>query len=144
MLTFNPFELHKIDINDLIDCKGNDDQNDFPYTTAYDFLMGSCHLFALALYRKFGYKICEIRDSHNNLTHSFCVVKNDLQTFFIDVRGATIDFKEFISYFSTTITTRDIHPLGTQDEVQLKDKWDIIGLQFANAIIEKYPECYTI
>lgn len=70
---------------------------------AYDFLHGSCNEFAYMLNEKYGYPVFEIKDEKGNLIHSFTRVDTDSQHYFIDVRGITTDYSEFISEFEDWI-----------------------------------------
>lgn len=51
------------------------------------------------LNEKYGYQVFEIKDEEGNLIHSFTRVDTDSQHYFIDVRGITTDYSEFISEF---------------------------------------------
>lgn len=67
--------------------------------SAYDFLHGCCNEFAYMLNEKYGYPVFEIKGEEGNLIHSFARVDTDSKHYFIDVRGITTDYSEFISEF---------------------------------------------
>ncbi len=66
-----------------------------PYEDASYFLQGSCELFALALHQEFGFKVYTIPTKIS--FHCFCKSNYNGAEVYIDVRGATTDFNEFIS-----------------------------------------------
>lgn len=63
----------------------------------YEFLHGYCDSFATALHKKYGYPIEAIYNGH--LTHAYCVVERDGVKYYIDARGITNDWGEFITEF---------------------------------------------
>lgn len=65
----------------------------------YDFLHGYCNEFAYMLNEKYGYPIYEIVDHTGTLIHSFARLDQNNIHYFIDVRGITTDYHEFISEF---------------------------------------------
>lgn len=69
------------------------------YINAYNFLHGYCNEFAYMLNEKYGYPVFEIKGEEGNLIHSFARVDTDSEHYFIDVRGITTDYSEFISEF---------------------------------------------
>lgn len=67
--------------------------------TAYDFLHGYCDEFAFSLHEKFGYPVYQINDEDGKMIHCFAmIIFNDIH-YFIDVRGVTTDYSEFLSEF---------------------------------------------
>lgn len=77
-----------------------------PYDGAHDFLQGSCQLFSLALHKKFGYEAFEIQGK--NGVYYFCRSTHNGQPIYIDIRGATTDFNEFLA--------------GTMSQIRADDK----------------------
>lgn len=69
------------------------------HINAYDFLHGYCNEFAYMLNEKYGYPIYEIVDHTGTLIHSFARLDQNNIHYFIDVRGITTDYHEFISEF---------------------------------------------
>ena len=69
-----------------------------------DFLHGWCEIFAYMLHRRFGWPIEVIRDEDGFLIHAYCVRKvkdrfgKEIPAF-VDVRGETTDYREFINEF---------------------------------------------
>ncbi len=104
----------------------------------YDFLHGSCDIFAEMLHEKYGYDI-EYAECLG-LVHAYCVCEYNNQTYYIDVRGICTEtfgfmeeFKEFIfpGKFSvqrlSSIPDRYIH-----NEDMARER------SVAKAIIERY------
>jgi hypothetical protein len=115
---------------------------DCPYDDAYTFLHGSCDLFACALHKQFGYEICEIENKNNKAIHWFCQSKYNGNTIYIDVRGATTDFGEFISEFEGLISENDSMTCKNIEDADLHNEWVITGFLFAYAVINEHPEYY--
>lgn len=64
--------------------------------TAYDYLHGYCDSFTYVLNKRYGYPIFEIRANDGSLVHCFAKVDVASSILFIDVRGITTDYFEFI------------------------------------------------
>ena len=60
----------------------------------YDFLHGSCDVFARYLHDTYGYRV-ESLYKHGYLIHSYCVATVNGKPVYIDIRGTTDDLKEF-------------------------------------------------
>lgn len=63
----------------------------------YDFLHGSCDIFAEVLHEKYGYTL-EYAECLG-LLHAYCVKELDGHTYYIDVRGICSDYDEFLEDF---------------------------------------------
>ena len=75
-------------------------QDELSCIDMYKYLHGYCYLFALMLSKVFGYKIKSFWTSKDNLIHAFCVTQSkDGKEYYIDARGYTDDYDEFISEF---------------------------------------------
>lgn len=115
-----------------------------PYQHLSIFLHGSCQLFALALNKKYGYPVYEILQN-GEMVHSFCIMPYLRQKMYIDIRGATSDFEDFmrgvciIDGKEYSLRLRNI-----QEDERLNNEWDDIGYAFARAIIEKFSEYYEL
>ena len=112
-----------------IQCK-DENAMDYLYTDAWIFLHGSCHLFALALHKEFGYEVYEIRDVY------------------IDVRGVTTDFSECMSDFQNMFYNSFYYGVyrivarNLEEDMKLGDEGDMTGYLFAQSIIKKYRNFY--
>lgn len=71
---------------------------------AYDLLHGNCTVFASVLNREFGYPVYAAFDYDKNMVHSFCFNEYDE---FVDVRGTTSDYVEFLEEFEDEIDVQD-------------------------------------
>lgn len=71
--------------------------------TAYDYLHGHCDLFAYALYERYSLPLYEIRNNKNDLVHCFAITETSSGKMFVDVRGATTDYFEFVDDFEDFI-----------------------------------------
>ena len=122
------------------------DDIEFPYGTADLLLRGSCHLFALSLKKVFGYTPYIIKGVTGGGFHSFCQIYRNKKWYYVDARGITSSFSEFMDvaktfvsdeYIIRQVTTTDSKE-WTEDENYVEE-----GLAFAEAVIERYRECYS-
>lgn len=124
---------------------GSAPDEDGVYSDAAVFLMGSCQLFSYALMNAFGYIPYEIRDNSNNI-HCFCQSKYQGKRVYIDVRGITSDFDEFlrtscISHSGEITIIRQ----GVSKADLFPAEWDEdFGLPFARRIVKEYSAHYTV
>ena len=64
------------------------------------FLHGNCDIFACYLHEKYGYEIKAIYEyDSNQLIHVYCTAEINNKTVYIDVRGITDDWNEFITEY---------------------------------------------
>lgn len=113
------------------------------YYSAEDFLHGICHIFAYALHQKFGYDILELKSNSGSTVHWCCISNYNGKEIYIDVRGVTSDFDEFLFEFYPEIRedfSKNIIKNLTNYEIELEKN----ELKFANEIIEKYYNYYLI
>ena len=107
------------------------------------FLHGFCHIFAYALHKKYGYKIFEFKNPSGTMIHWCCIKKYKGYKLFIDVRGITSNYNEFLDEFQPDMgecpTIKNIVNLS-----KYNDEWEEKWVDFANEIIEKYPEYYFL
>lgn len=77
-----------------------EDDEHRPYkATPMDYLHGKCDVFASFIKRHLGYPIYAIKkDGH--IVHVFNMVEKNGENLYIDVRGITNDFEEFICEYS--------------------------------------------
>ncbi len=66
---------------------------------AYQFLHGYCYVFAEALHDIYGYQVENAYGENGFLVHSYCITYDEDSPLFIDVRGITDDYQEFIEEF---------------------------------------------
>lgn len=136
--------LNKIAYTDYFDAEPNEE---FPYGTADSLLRGSCQLFALSLSKMFGYQAYVIECIYTKRFHAFCRVSKNGQLYYIDARGVTTSFDEFMevaSFFVPSdynireITSTDLEVWNSDEEYLME------ALAFAEAVIKDYEENYRI
>ena len=79
---------------------GAEPNEEFPYGYADSLLRGSCQLFALSLSKQFGYQAYVIESNDTKRFHAFCRVSKNNQFYYIDARGVTTSFDEFMEVAS--------------------------------------------
>lgn len=113
---------------------------------AYDFLHGFCYEFALVLNQLYGYEIECILDENNELVHAYCIIKNDNNNVYIDIRGITTDYHLFIKEFDDWIEYFNIPTYPLPKTMPIK-KWEQkekdctpypYALEIAKKIIEDF------
>lgn len=118
---------------------------DCPYDNAYIFLKGICHIFAFALHTNFGYEMYEIISEDGKSNHSFCKSNYQGKDIYIDVRGATTEFKEFFWEFRYMIGEKyNFKKYESINSLDFRDEWEDNGFKFANAIIAMNLEIYSL
>lgn len=117
--------------------------NDKIYYQADVFLHGICHVFAYTLHQRFGYDILEIENESGTTTHWCCLSKYRGKDLYIDVRGMTTDFNEVLWDFRPNI---DNHPVKRiiEDLSPYEDEWEDDTIKFANELIDKYFDYYSL
>lgn len=123
------------------------DDEEFLHTCAYYLLCGSCHIFALSLKKIFAYDAYIIEEVNDKGFHVFCQIYENRQVYYIDARGITTSFDEFMDVAKTFINDEYIiRPVESSDIEKWTEGDPYIdkGYAFAEAIIENYKECYTM
>ena len=156
LYSFGRYGFHKGFYNDespaesLMDIQYTDfweypEDDEFPYYNAYSLLCGSCHLFALALQKIFNYNAYIIEEKCRKGFHAFCQIYVNRKWYYVDARGITSSFDEFMDIAKTFVTDEYIiRPIEFSDieEWNVDDNYTEEGLAFAEAVIRKYKECY--
>ena len=127
-----------------INC-GDEDAVDYRYETSDVFLHGSCQLFSLALHKRFGYDAYKITWDGKHI-HYFCMIDFGKTKIYVDVRGMTTNFDEFVATFYPGLLhiPYSIEPQDITEDEDLSAEGDITGYAFANEIIERYPNYYCL
>ena len=73
------------------------DDDEFPYDSAHSLLRGSCNHFAVALHKVLGYTPYIIEQTDKRGFHAFCQVCKNGKLYYVDARGVTSSFDEFMS-----------------------------------------------
>ena len=64
------------------------------------FLHGNCDIFACYLHEKYGYEMKAVYEyDSEELIHAYCTAEVNNKTVYIDIRGITDDWNEFITEF---------------------------------------------
>ena len=154
---FGRYECHKGFYNDedpikplneiyYTDFFEDPDDKDFPYYSAYQLLCGSCHLFALSLKKLLGYSVYIIEGINERGFHVFCQINKYKKWYYVDARGITSSFNEFMDIAQTFVTDEYIiRQIDDADIVEWKDDdYYEEATAFAEAVIMKYRECYIL
>lgn len=122
------------------------DDEEFPYTAAWQLLMGSCNHFALGLKNVLGYTPYIIHGDNKVSFHSFCQIYKKGTWYYIDARGITTSFDEFMEVAREFVSDKyTIRAVDDEDYAEWKDdNYYEEALAFAEAVIEKFKECYTL
>ena len=119
-----------------------DDGEKIIYHNADVFLSCSCDIFAYVLHLRFGYDIYYVINESGSIFHCCCILDYDSCRFYIDVRGITNNFDEFLSYynidFSSSIEIQKVDDLSI-----ILDDLDDGLVKFANELIDKYYNYYS-
>lgn len=122
----------------------NDEE--FPYISAHALLRGACNIFGLALNKVLNYNIYIIQGNDKKGFHVFGQFYKNRKWYYVDARGITSSFDEFMlvarEFISDEYTIRQV----TEEDIQdwKDDVYNDEGLAFAEAVIEKYKECYIL
>ena len=116
------------------------EDDEFVVDDADEYRQGICQLFAYELNQKYGYPVFIIKkDKH---PHIFCKSKDG--KYYIDVRGITDDFTEFLQSLEYSYDTDvKVEPYEFVEE-DFKEKYTKIYEVFARIIIQEDIERYIV
>lgn len=123
------------------------DDDEFPYDSAHSLLRGSCNHFAVALQKVLGYTPYIIEGKECNSFHAFCQVYRKRTWYYVDARGITSSFDEFMSVASEFVSGVYTIKEATVDVIRSLENgvnYNKEAYAFAEAVINKYRECYTL
>lgn len=121
-----------IDLNQMVE-----NNLDFVFCDADIFRQGVCQLFAYVLNQKFGYKVYEI-----NVAGAFHIFCKTLDNQYVDVRGVTPSFSEFICGLELPHIDNDTSVAYSFLDNDFNGDYHNIALAFASALIEHDIERY--
>lgn len=123
-----------------------DDDDDFLFDTAHELLRGSCHHFAWAAQRVLDYRPYIIKETDGKGFHALCQVYKKRRMYYIDARGVTTSFNEFMTVAKEFVRGEFvIRPIEKADiDSWEKDDFNGERLAFAEEFIKRYKDCYTI
>ena len=135
------FNIKYADFNQL------PDDDEFIYRTAYVLMHGSCQIFALSLKKMFGYTPYVIEEIHDKGFHAFCQVNKDGNLYYIDARGITSSFDEFMEVAGEFVKEEYIiRPVNFNDieDWEKECEYNEEVYAFAEYVIRTYNECYVL
>ena len=136
--------LCKISYTDFFEYPKDDE---FPYDSAHSLLRGSCNHFAVALKNVLGYTPYIIETIDKRSFHAFCQVPRNGRLYYVDARGVTSSFDEFMvvarefvrGEYTISQVTSEIIEVWERDS-----KYNEEAYAFAEAMIREYIECYAV
>lgn len=157
-VSFSTFGWHKGFYNDgdysnsLLNIKYSDffeaiDDDEFPYERADVLLNGSCNHFAISLEEIFNYNVYVIQQVDKKGFHAFCQIYKDKQWYYVDARGITTSFDEFLNGVRIFVGNEFVIRSLTSEDILEWDKdtnYSDEAYAFSKAVIRKYSECYTL
>ena len=123
------------------------DDDEFPYDSAHSLLRGSCNHFAVALKNVLGYTPYIIEETDKKGFHAFCQVYKNGRLYYVDARGVTSSFDEFMVVAREFVRGEYAIREATQDvieEWESGSEYNDESYAFAEAVIKEYIECYTV
>lgn len=136
--------LCKIGYKDFFDYP---DDDEFPYNSAHAFLRGSCHHFVVSLQKVLGYNPYVIKGKNKGSFHAFCQIYRSGTFYYVDVRGITSSFDEFMIVASEFVSDEYTIRPATSDVIEEWEsgyKYNKEAYAFAEAVIRKYKDYYTL
>lgn len=125
----------------------NPDDDEFPYDSAHALLRGSCNHFAVCLQKVLGYNPYIIEGKNHVSFHAFCQLYKNRTWYYVDARGITTSFDEFMTVAREFVSDEyTIRPATTEDIVEWEkgSKYNEVAYAFAEAVIRKYQMYYTL
>lgn len=123
------------------------DDDEFPYDSAHSLLRGSCNHFAVALQNVLGYTPYIIEGKDCKSFHAFCQIYKRRKWYYVDARGITSSFDEFMTvaseFVSGEYTIREAISQIVEDW-ESGSNYNEEAYAFAEAVIDKYREYYTL
>lgn len=123
------------------------DDDEFPYDSAHSLLRGSCNHFAVALQKVLGYTPYIIEGKDGKGFHAFCQINKGKTWCYIDARGITTSFDEFMSVAAEFVSGEYTIKEVTSDIIKDWEKdipYNEEAYAFAEAVINKYRNYYTL
>lgn len=123
------------------------DDKDFPYDSAHALLRGSCNHFAVALKNVLGYTPYIIEETDSDGFHAFCQVHKNGRLYYVDARGMTSSFDEFMVVAREFVWGEYTIRKATQnviEEWENGSEYNDEAYVFAEAVIKTYIKCYTV
>lgn len=109
----------------------------------YEFLFEYCEAFAASLNQHFGYKVEYLYDDNGNLVYTYCVLNIGGKMHYIDIRGVTDDWNEFIEKFNEYLPDVDRQKLNIKMYGHISCNNNEKITNEANNIAAMYRHYYT-
>lgn len=137
--------LGEIDYSDRFECP-DDDEGAFIFSSAEYLLRGECGCFALALQDIFGYTPYVIESADDKGFHAFCLAKRNGRFYYIDARGVTTNFDEFMLVASEFVRGEYIIKVATKEDAESWKRGEFYeyAFSFSKALINDCREYYTV
>lgn len=123
------------------------DDDEFPYDSAHSLLRGSCNHFVVALHKVLGYTPYIIEQTDKRGFHAFCQVCKNGNLYYVDARGVTSSFDEFMSVAREFVRSEYTISQATPDVIEnweTGSEYNEEAYIFAEAVIKKYMDYYTV
>ena len=123
------------------------DDDDFPYDSAFPLLYGSCNHFAISLQKVFGYNAYIIESIDGCGFHAFCQVYESGIWYYVDARGITTSFDEFMTVAKEFVKDEyTIKPVTSNiiEEWENYSDYNDEAYAFAEAVIKKFKNYYSL
>ena len=123
------------------------EDDDFPFDSAFWLLYGSCNHFALSLKKVLNYTPYIIKNNNDKGFHVFCQVYKGGTCYYVDARGVTSCFDEFMDIAKDFVEGEFIISPVTEVDISKWEKdldYNDEAYMFSEAIIKKYQSYYTI
>lgn len=136
--------LYKIKYSDFFEYP---DDEEFPYYFAHELLCGSCNHFALSLQKVLKYTPYIIEGKNKRSFHAFCQIYERGRWYYVDARGITSSFNEFMDIAQRFVSGEFIvRPVTPEDirEWEQDSNYDKEAYAFAEAVIQKYKGYYIL
>lgn len=161
LISFSSFVWHKglynvDDVDDITDAllkiRYTDffeypDDEEFPYDSVHSLLRGLCNYFAVAPKNVLGYTPYIIEKADKKGLYAFCQVYKNGRLYYVDARGVTSSFDEFMVVAREFVRGEYTIREATQDVIEEWERgseYNEEAYAFAEAVIRKYIECYIV
>ncbi len=136
--------LNEINYTDFFE---EPEDDEFPLDSAYWLLCGSCNHWAVSLQKVLGYTPYVIEQIDGRGFHAFCQIYHNGTLFYVDARGITSSFDEFMTIARKFVKGEYIIKLATPEVIEEWERdvdYNEEAYAFAEAVINKFINYYTL
>lgn len=136
--------LNEINYTDFFE---EPEDDEFQLDSAYWLLCGSCNHWAVSLQKVLGYTPYVIEQIDGRGFHAFCQIYHNGTLFYVDARGITSSFDEFMTIARKFVKGEYIIKPATPEVIE---EWECDvdyneeAYAFAEAVINKFINYYTL